>query len=483
MLTNKQQNRFYLKLIVILAGVFLAIAAGFLAGGNPVYLGLILVVIPIVFCFFSQFEYTVLGLLILRSALDPFSAQQLPAAFAIGVDGLTLIYVVVQILTRQTVHTDRFWWFFAGWVGLQGLWVVLMPLGGLGLDASYLAGSIREWVRLFSWVMVYLLVMQLKHRLPPQKVVSALFLGLVIPVTVGLMQMFIPSLLPAFLSGGGEEMSSIPVQEISRVNGTLGLANTFATFLLLFIGLTLWKLNQGERRGFWLVLLGVLALLFVATKSLFSLIMLGVFIVVWIAPKLSPANLMGGILLIVLVIGVFGSSELGQERLGSLSGTPLFNSDIDLWRAILLSEGDGNSFNWRLSQWHQLLNAWQQSPLLGNGLSTSNYLTSLRNLAHNEYVRALAEQGIVGLFAFVGFLIAQTIHIFQLMVKAPDRSQQRGLCVVLLAFLLAMMIGMITENIWSHTTLFFYWWTLVAVIGWDWSEKEPEDHLSSSHAV
>jgi len=48
--------------------------------------------------------------------------------------------------------------------------------------------------------MVYLLIMQLKNRLPPEKVISTLFLSLVIPITVAVMQMFLPSLLPAFLS-------------------------------------------------------------------------------------------------------------------------------------------------------------------------------------------------------------------------------------------------------------------------------------------
>ena len=474
MLTNKQQNRFYFKLVVILAGVLLAITAGFLAGGNPLYLGLILVVIPIVFCFFSQFEYTVLGLLILRSALDPFSAQQLPAAFAIGVDGLTLIYVVVQLLTRQAVHTDRFWWFFAGWVSLQGLWVVLMPLGGLGLDESYLSGSIREWIRLFSWLMVYLLVMQLKNRLSPQKVISALFLGLIIPVTIGLLQMFVPSSLPTFLSGGGEEISSIPLEEISRINGTLGLANTFATFLLLFIGLTLWKLNHAERRWFWLILLGTLALLFVGTKSLFSLIMLGIFVVVWIAPKLSLTNLIGGILLVILVIGIFGSSEFGQERLGSLSETPLFNSDIDLWRAILLSGGDGNSFNWRLSHWYLMLQQWQFHPVLGYGLASS-ILIGNGFLAHNDYIRALVEEGICGFLMFLCFLILQASYLTQIIRSPFTSNEQRSLGSILLAVLAGMAGGMLTENIWSHTTLFFYWWALISIIGWNWKEEKTEN--------
>lgn len=466
---DRYQQRLLLTITTIIV-IIISIAAGLVVNTNPRYIFLAIVAGGILYCFFTHFEYTVLGMLILRSALDPFSTLQIPAAFALGLDALTLIYITLQLLTRQKVHTDRFWWFFAGWVALQSLWVVLLPLGGLGFDASYLLVSIREWTRLFSWLMVYLLVMQLKDRLPPQKVISALFLALIIPVTVGLMQMLVPSLLPGFLVGN-QSAGSIMSEEISRVNGTLGLANTFATFLLLFIGLTLWKLSQQEKHWFWLVLLGILILLFVGTKSLFSLMMLGVFVLIWIAPKLSFINLIGGVLLFAVVIGLFASSEFGHDRLGSLSETPLLNPDMDIWQAILLSAGDGNSFNWRLSQWYLLLNAWQHFPVLGYGLGLSIQAAANGFLPHNDYIRALVEGGIVGFLTFLTFLTTQGIYLFQLAQKTPDGSEQRNLCLVLLAILISIPVGMLTENIWSHTTLFFYWWTAFAVVGWNWNDR------------
>lgn len=261
------------------------------AGAKPLYLGLVLGSVIVFVYFFADFGRTVMSLLVLRSSLDVFSAQQIPAAFAIGVDALTLLYVIVMILTGRAVYTDKFWWIFAGWVMLQGLWVILLPLGGLGLDASVLPVGIREWIRLFSWLMIYLLVMQLKDQFPPKKIISCLFLSLIPPLTAALMQMFLPSLLPSILSANvpsvdGGIQSSL-VSEESRIRGTLGVANTFATYLLLFIGLTWWKLNQVQRRWPWVLLLSLLAFFFVSTKSLFSLMMLGIFVLVLIAPKFS----------------------------------------------------------------------------------------------------------------------------------------------------------------------------------------------------
>ncbi|MER3589290.1 MAG: polymerase, partial [Mastigocladus sp. ERB_26_1] len=106
-------------------------------------------------------------------------------------------------------------------------------------------------------------------------------------------------------------------------------------------------------------------------------------------------------------------------------------------------------------------------------------------LAHNDYIRALVEGGIVGFVTFLVFLGVQGIRIIQLMQSAPRGSAKRDLCLIMLALFLSIPVAMITENIWSHTTLFFYWMTLMAVAGWDWNERStvsvnPSGQISSS---
>ncbi len=478
MWSDKRTNHSsHLVLLLGIAGIPLGAAVGLLAGIKPPLVGLAFVAVAAVVYFFSSFEEAVLGLLILRSALDIFSAQQLPAAFALGLDALTLLYVTVMLLTGKSVRTDGFWWFLAGWVMLQGLWVILLPLGGLGLDASVLSDSIREWVRLFSWLMVYLLVMQLKDRIPPEKVVYRLFFALALPITLALLQMLVPSILPPMFSAAeGDFSAGGPSEGTSRIRGTLGHPNTFVTFLLMFMGLTYWRLKQSKPRWPWLLLLGLLAFFYVSTKSLFGLMMLGTFIVVLIAPSLSMINLIGGILLFGMVIFLFGSTEFGRERLGSIAQTPLGNPDIDIWRAILLSQGDGNSFNWRIAQWTYLLEQWQKFPILGYGLGISAHVSANGLYPHSDYVRALVEGGIVGFASFIGLFGVQVVRLIQLLRNAPRGTGQRELCLILLAILLAIPVGMITENIWSHTTLFFYWWALSAVVGWDWNKRQSGDN-------
>ncbi|MUG99148.1 polymerase [Scytonema sp. UIC 10036] len=480
MLLNKFQNRyFYQRLFVGLTGVGVGLVSGVLVGANPQLLGVALVGVIAIVWFFAKFQQAVLGLLILRSSLDIFSAQQLPAAFAIGLDALTLVYVTVQLLLGQSIKIDKFWWVLAFWIALQGLWVILLPLGGLGLDGSYLLASVREWVRLFTWLMVYLLVMQLQDKVHPNQVVSSLFFGLIVPLTAATMQTFLPmSLLPPMLVNTATDPTG---GSVSRINGTLGHPNTFATFLLLFLGLTYWKQQQAQRRLPWLFLLGAIAFFFVGTKALFSLMMLATFIFVLLVPKLNIPNLLGGVVLFAIVIGLFTSTEFGQERLASIMETPLLNPDMDISRAILLSEGDGNSFNWRLAQWTYLLGQWQHFPWLGFGLGISDSVSQNGLLPHNDYVRALIEGGIVGMAAFLTFLSSHVVRLLQLIRSAPTGSSQRSLCQTLLAVFLAIPVGMITENIWSHTTLFFYWSTLIAVAGWNWHELKTGEESASIH--
>jgi O-antigen ligase len=478
-LTNKKHSNN--ALWVGIGGVLFGLFAGVMVGAQPLYLGLGLGAISALVYFFTDFDRAVLVLLIIRSALDNFSTQQIPAVYAVGMDILTLLYVVVLLLTSRTLKTDRFWWFFAGWVALQGIWLVLMPLGGLGLDASFIGDSLREWTRIFSWLMVYLLVMQLRGRVPPEKVISVLFFALLIPLTVAFIQTVAPSILPPLLSARPPDLVIQEVKGISasidqgpRIRGTLGHSNGLATYLLLFMSLTWWKLSRAKKRWPWLLLMGILAFFFVSAKALFSLMMLAVFVFVLIAFRASLVNLIGGVFLFSLVVVLFLSTEFGQGRISSIANTPLLNPNIEISRAILLSKRDYNSFNWRIAQWSYLLGAWQNYPYLGYGLGTSIRVSTNRLMPHNDYIRALVEGGGVGFLTFLFFFGRQIIHLVQLRRWLPEWSAQRGLCTILLALLLSIPVGMITENIWSHTTFFVYWWTLFAIAGWNWNEKPIE---------
>jgi O-antigen ligase len=462
----------YKKFCIGLGCIIFGITTGYLIGANLLFLVLALVAVIVIALWFKSYEISALVALILRTAIDSTSSPPLPSVMGAAICIMTLLYVAVLIFRRKTIQIDWFCWFFASWILLQGLWVLLLPLGGLGLDGSYLSESIREWIRIFSWLMVYLMIMQLKDKLSPQKVISILFLSLIIPLVVALLQIIVPSVLPTNLAPLVAEALGPGGSDGARIRGTIGHPNGFATYLFLFIGLTSWKLGSSKQKLPWLLLLSVLAFFYVSAKALFSLMMIGVFVLVLIAPRLSVLNLIAGILLFGIMIGLFASTPFGQERLGSIGNTPLLNPDIDVSRAILLSRSDGNSFNWRIAQWTYLWQRFCEFPLLGYGLGLTKTITTNHLEAHNDYVRALVEGGITGFTTFIGLFVVQLVRIGQLIKRSLPGSKHRNFCLVLLAILIPIPVGMITENIWSHTMLFSYWFSALAIAGWDWDEEK-----------
>ena len=119
--------------LLVLVGVGLSTA--FI--DQPLYISALVVAVGGLFMFLRSFEQKVIGILLMRSALDLYSVQQVPAAFAIGVDLLVVFYLCRQLLLRQPIHTDRFFWVLFGWVALQSIWVALNTDKHAGRHAFY----------------------------------------------------------------------------------------------------------------------------------------------------------------------------------------------------------------------------------------------------------------------------------------------------------------------------------------------------------
>jgi O-antigen ligase len=104
----------------------------------------------------------------------------------------------------------------------------------------------------------------------------------------------------------------------------------------------------------------------------------------------------------------------------------------------------------------------------------TNYLGPMFAWAHNDYVRVLVEEGVVGFTLFLAFLGTQLLRLVKLIISPYTTKSQKSFCIVLFANMLAIMVGMLTENIWSHTALFFYWFSMSAIADWNWSNQEEK---------
>lgn len=472
-------NPKYVPILITIASCFIALIIGLAAGVDPLVAALLSIgIIGSILCF-RFFDYFILTLLVSRSTIDTFSSIQLPSLFAIGLDALAIGYVITRVLRRETIKADPFLFFFAGWCAFQATWVLVLALGGLGGGAYLLGESIREFARIASWFLVYVLIMQFRDRISPEKLINVLLLALVVPLTVATLQMIFPDSLPDVLSPFVKSLRGPGAEGVGlRIRGTIAHPNAFSTFLFFFIGLAYWKaLVTRSRRLLWSSLLLLLVFFYITTKALFSLGMLAIFIIGMSARKFSVLKVALGIFLFALILALFGLSDFGQERLASIAQTPLLNPDIDVSRAIVLSKYDFNSFNWRVAQWTEMLTKWARHPWLGYGIGVSGSIASNGSDPHNDYIRWLVEQGWVGAAGIGVFFTAQFYRLFSLARSNTSTSKQKNLCYVMAIMLVAVMFGMITENIWTHTMLFFYWWTLFAIAGWDWRDKQITQQL------
>jgi hypothetical protein len=78
----------------------------------------------------------------------------------------------------------------------------------------------------------------------------------------------------------------------------------------------------------------------------------------------------------------------------------------------------------------------------------------------------------VGFGVYAALFGTQVARVVQLIRHSRVGSVHRQFCWTLLAFLLGLPIGMLTENIWSHTLLFSLWYTLLAIGSFDWYASE-----------
>lgn len=460
-----------LTLLLVPFGSLLCAGLGFKISEDPTYLALIIFAAAIVFLLLRHFDTAILLMLTARSSISIFSDYGVASLYAIGLNFIAIAYVALKIFRKQRVQLDWFIIFYVAWVALQSLWVILLPLKALGMGPGHFSTAFKEWVRIASFPLLYLLIMQLRDRVHPERLINFLFMSLIVPLSVAGLQVFLPaSVLPPLLVPLEKDFGGL--ETASRIAGTMGHPNGFAVFLVVFMCLTFWRTNHSKRPILWSVLFGIIGFFLVSTKSLVGLAMLGVSSVILVIPKAKPLTVVAGIFLVGFIFLLYTSSDYGQERLSGIYSTPLLNPEIDLSRAILTSWYDNNSFNWRIAQWHFLLDAWKERPILGYGLHASSYVTIFENHAHNDYVRALTEGGIVGFITFIIFWLTSLFRLIQITMRPNISNKQRDLCLALLAVLLSVFVGMITENVWYQTILHFYFFTLLAVSGWDWNSYE-----------
>jgi O-antigen ligase len=177
-----------------------------------------------------------------------------------------------------------------------------------------------------------------------------------------------------------------------RSNGTFSHPNAAAVYFAVATISSLWRwLELGRQRldaGFTL-LFSAAAITTFSIGGFGGLIAMAV---VFAVLRSGSARFRIGVCVAVAALAaVFALTPIGGNRIASETNTSLSGS----------SGAETNSLEWRVHKWRHLVEEWKGSPVVGHGLgwtvAQDDGHPTNSQLPHNEYVRYLAETGVVGI--------------------------------------------------------------------------------------
>ena len=310
--------------------------------------------------------------------------------------------------------------------------------------------SIKELAKWLEFIAVYWLAINL-FRGQPRKLgvfLAALIAAALIETAIGAAQVALRLGPPEFLIGG----------VILRAYGTFGQPNPFAGYLNLtlpvLLGISLFIHNRWLKTLSWLAAMAV-AMIMVTTLSrgawlgfAFALLVMGITasrrLAVWIWVGLLGA----AIVILAAVFGIipFGATSRVLAAFG-LSGVSLDSVTAENFSAVQ-----------RLAFWQAGLNMFGNNPVLGVGIG--NYIEAYPKYAaqgwetvlghaHDYYLNAAAETGLLGLAAYGAFL-ASAFRQVASSVRAAPTGVWFGVALGVLGSLTALSIHNLVDNMYVH---------------------------------
>ncbi len=422
-------------------------------------------------------QLSFLILLALRSTTEAFSGLSVylgPTSINLSVvivllmDVIALIYLGLLWIRRQLI-VDRLGTILMAWVLSLSPWVYLSALefGVAGLT------GVREWIRLLSLILLYFVVLGIARRTDYEKIINICLLSLAVPLAITYYQII-------FSIG---QSSSVGL----RAFGTMAHPNILAAFLVVMIGLTIWKIAkqnpQGRswrnRRILWsgLLLLEVPAIIFPISSN--GWLMFGVFLLALAMVSRGRRLKITAISIVVAVLAIFilvasQNTNIGKEILQNIQ---------DLGYQNTQSPDSFGTLEGRFQMWGELIDVWRVHPFRGYGLNTTFFVNPELGLAaHNDFLRYLVEGGVFCLLFFVAFQVAVAWQLLRLRRKTDDH-QRHLLAGIGFSLVIAWIVGSIGDNVISYTAFLVYFWSILAVVSsvvpvGRPAEAKPSDQLS-----
>ncbi|MFZ5802846.1 MAG: O-antigen ligase family protein [Candidatus Omnitrophota bacterium] len=390
----------------------------------PLFIGALLLALFLLLLLIN-FEMGFLIIILMRSSLDylkNFTDFNLAALVSVALIVLGVFYVLFR-------KVDIFQY--------EDSPVFLIFLGMTAVSVFYspdLSESLSDWLRLLSVFSVYLLARILFEKASQVKsAFIAIFLSALLPVTVATIQL---------ITGQGLVLDG----DQARIVGTFLHPNAFASYLLilLVIGTSQWlERDHLVAPALLRPLVAAIFVIFILTFSrggwlafIVSMLFLG-------AIRYRRLLILLPILLLIVVVAV--PSTL--DRIHNI-----FDVGYTHGRS---------AWDWRQDTWREILPLFYQKPLLGHGLATVEIEFGI--LAHNDYLRLLAETGILGFLAYL-LLMLNLMAVTWRDFRKTRSELARGLQIGLIAMTVGFLCREFADNTLRNTVVMIYFWLLVALV-------------------
>ena len=377
----------------------------------------------------TNFELFTLIMVAARTAIDISYATDTDQGLRLSmlVTGAYVVAAVVWLLTRQLERPLRIS-FVTGTATVVAFAALLSA--ALSTDREQaLLGAAR-------WVFLVVFLVALENLITDQKSVRRLLIAVgistIVPLTLGTQQL---------ISESGRLIDGI-----SRVEGSFAHPNTYGFYLAMIgIGLiAILKHVPRKWRVICTILLAAVLVNLVATYSRTSYVAFAVgLLVVTILSRrwLLLAVTVVAVAAMPLIPGVAERfTDIGADR--TLRGTP------------------GDSLAWRIEYWGDVVAAGEGRRATGLGFGVVSDTTAQGREPHNDLLRAYVELGVIGLAAYLLFLVALGWQIRRSLAGATPAAGPAGFPHALAAgyagIFAAYVVGSLTSNLMTQLVLLWY---------------------------
>jgi putative inorganic carbon (HCO3(-)) transporter len=383
-------------------------------------------------------EVFVLLVLVLRPTLDGLHAP-----------GGTSVTDPARVLGVLFVVVSLVWWVMRWLEGrrhprsMVGLalagFLAAAALATLGSEA--VGTSAAELARFVAAALMFFVVDRLcEDTGRPDRVVSAILIAAVVPVTVA-------------LAGPVVGFNRIEVKDrIERAIATFSQANPLGHFLtiiaLVLVAFVLVRPGRPRRLALLALVPVCLALALTYTRLAWGAAVIGVLVMLWAAGR---RRLVPAVVLVLLALAAL-SPDVGHRIDQLTSSNPTVT-------------GSESGVSWRLGQWGDVASLAGTNPVTGIGPRVVEVRLANHQPPHNDYLRALVELGVVGLLGF----LAQLAAMVGVAVGAHRRASGPSARTIALAFagvVAALIVASAAANLLGQVVILWYVYALAAAAAW-----------------